>query len=64
MQNLHICYHVDMESNQLAELKNRLAALGMTRTDLARSLGVSLSTIYHWTVIPKYVTAYLNAREK
>jgi len=46
------------------ELVTRLDGLGMTREDLARSLGVSLSSVYHWRQIPKYVTAYLSSRER
>ena len=44
------------------ELVTRLSAIGMTRKDLAQSLGVSLSSIYHWRELPKYVEAYLDAR--
>ena len=58
-----------------SELVTRLSALGMTKADLARSLGVSLSSIYHWTTkvgpdgvvrsgLPKYVEAYLASRER
>lgn len=44
------------------ELVTRLQAIGMTRQELASSLGVSLSSIYHWREIPKYVEAYLDSR--
>ena len=46
------------------ELVSRLSALGMTKEDLSRSLGVSLSSIYHWRELPKYVQAYLASRER
>lgn len=45
------------------DLVTRLDALGMSRKDLAQSLGVSLSSIYHWRDIPKYADAYLRQRE-
>ena len=32
---------------------------GLSATDLARSLGVCLSSVYHWKQPPKYVLAYL-----
>jgi len=46
------------------DLVTRLSALGMTKQDLAQSLGVSLSSIYHWRELPKYVQAYLASRER
>jgi len=43
-------------------LKARLSEMGMTAADLARSLGVSLSTVYHWPTTPLYVQAYIRQR--
>lgn len=38
--------------------------VGMSVEDLARSLGVSVSTIYHWDVLPGPVAAYFRQLER
>ena len=40
-------------------MNKELLPTGMTFEDLARSLGVSLSAVYHWKEPPEYVHAYL-----
>ena len=40
-------------------LESILENAGLTKQELADNLGVSIKTVYSWSVIPRYAIAYL-----
>jgi len=43
----------------LSDIAKLCRRAGITKAELARRLGLRSSTVYHWTVAPRYAIAYL-----